>query len=65
MYQNIQLISIIFSDLKSSLISLVLGYIVYKIVKFYYHVSQLPPGPLPIPFMGNMLCKYTKMLYLS
>ena len=47
------------SDPKSWIYSLVLGGIIYYVVKFYYKVKQYPSGPFPLPLIGSI---YSKIL---
>ncbi|CAG2113637.1 unnamed protein product [Medioppia subpectinata] len=41
-------------DIRTAIISIIIGYIVYKLAKFYTRVYQLPPGPIPVPFLGSI-----------
>ena len=45
------------SDPKSWIFSTIICWITFYIVKFYYKVKQYPNGPLPLPLIGNFLCK--------
>ena len=61
------------SDPKSWIYSLVLGGIIYYVVKFYYKVKQYPSGPFPLPLIGSIYSKFlgqkkvfkTKILFLK
>lgn len=50
--------NLIFSNLRSKLFFLKIGYLVYRLTKQYFYVFSFPPGPLPVLFFGNVIGKF-------
>ena len=44
-------------EFKTHLIGLFIGFVFYKLFRFYQSVRTYPPGPLPLPLIGNILSK--------
>lgn len=53
-----ELLAYLKADIWTTVTSSLIGYLVFKLANFYWKVYSLPPGPIPIPFLGNTLCKY-------
>ncbi|XP_054158509.1 uncharacterized protein LOC128956821 [Oppia nitens] len=57
------LMSIISDNIWTTITSLLIVLVVYKLAKFYYRYYSLPPGPFPLPIVGNLLAFRSKQFW--
>ncbi len=43
---------------RTTILSIILGLIVYYLAKFYLKVLSLPSRAISLPFVANILCKF-------
>jgi hypothetical protein len=52
-------------DAQNTIITALIGLTTFYIFRFYKGVKSLPPGPVPLPVVGNILCKLKNQIFLS
>jgi hypothetical protein len=45
-------------DAKNCIITALIGLTTYYLVRFYMKMKSYPPGPIPLPIVGNILSKF-------
>ncbi len=49
-------------DTKNCIIAALIGLTTYYLVRFYMKMKSYPPGPIPLPIVGNILSKFINLL---
>ncbi len=48
-------------DAKNCIITALIGLTTYYLVRFYMKMKSYPPGPIPLPIVGNILSKFINL----